>query len=144
MSALPEEIELSLGNCADEDSASAILDALKSYNLARFGGSNRQELIIPIRDATGKTTGGLTAYTGRGWLYVELLFVPEELRGRGMAGRLMQLAEQEARARGCTGAYVDTMNPDALSLYLRLGYRKIGELKHLAGGHTISWLEKRF
>jgi ribosomal protein S18 acetylase RimI-like enzyme len=61
-----------------------------------------------------------------------------------MAGRLMQLAEQEARARGCTGAYVDTMNPDALSLYLRLGYRKIGELKHLAGGHTISWLEKRF
>lgn len=122
----------------------AILDRLKTYNVETFGQPERKNLAIPLYDGNGEVAGGLTGYIGRGWLYVEMLFIPEEMRGQGLAGRLLQVAEDEARARGCIGAYIDTMNPQALRAYLRQGYREIGALKGLAGGHSVTWLEKRF
>jgi GNAT superfamily N-acetyltransferase len=99
---------------------------------------------VPIYDDCGNMLGGLIGYTGRGWLYVSMLFVPEEMRGRGVASRMLEMAEQEARARGCVGAYIDTMSPHALQVYLRGGYVEIGTLKGLVGGHCVTWLEKRF
>ncbi|MFY8099437.1 MAG: GNAT family N-acetyltransferase, partial [Allorhizobium sp.] len=88
--------------------------------------------------------GGLIGYTGRGWLYVELLFVPERLRGQGMAARLLALAEEEARARGCIGAYIDTINPVACRTYERAGYRVFGRIENFTRGLDICWLIKRF
>lgn len=54
------------------------------------------------------------------------------------------MAEEEAKKRGCMGAYIDTMNPDALRLYERCGFTKIGSLAPLSSGQAITWLEKRF
>jgi GNAT superfamily N-acetyltransferase len=122
----------------------AVLDLLKAHNLAAFGESNRRELTIPLYGEGGGINGGLVGYTGRGWLYVAMLYIPEQQRGQGLAARMLDVAEEEARARGCIGAYIDTMNPQALRLYLRQGYREIGSLKGLAGGHAVTWLEKRF
>ncbi|MGG2478202.1 GNAT family N-acetyltransferase, partial [Rhizobium sp. BR5] len=48
------------------------------------------------------------------------------------------------KKRGCVGAYIDTMNPDALRLYERCGFTKIGALGPLSSGQSITWLEKRF
>lgn len=121
-----------------------ILDRLRAYNLATFGESDRRELTIPLYEEDGTVKGGLVGYTGRGWLYISMLFIPEELRGKGLASRMLHMAEDEARARGCIGAYIDTMNPAALSLYEKLGYQAIGRLDSLAGGHKVTWLEKRF
>ena len=135
---------LVVSDIADAEGENAILEAIKAYNVATFGESDRRELNIVIRNDEGRPTGGLVGFTGRGWLYISMLFVPEEMRGQGLATRLMTMAEDEARSRGCIGCYIDTMSPQALRLYQNLGYRKIGELNHLAGGHVITWLEKRF
>ncbi|NSY17620.1 GNAT family N-acetyltransferase [Neorhizobium sp. AL 9.2.2] len=125
----------------DED---IILDKLKAFNIECFGASDRRELAIPLRDTAGDIAGGLVGYTGRGWLYISMLFIPELMRAKGLAARLMTMAEAEAAKRGCIGAYIDTMNPAALALYLKLGYQPIGKLEGLAGGHDVTWLEKRF
>jgi len=138
------DIELKLTEGVSPEDEDIILEHLKAYNVATFGQSDRRELAIPIYDDHGNLLGGLTGYTGRGWLYIGMLFVPEEMRGKGLAARMLDMAEQEARARGCIGAYIDTMNPDALSVYLKQGYIEIGRLKGLAGGHDVTWLEKRF
>ncbi|MCJ8519383.1 GNAT superfamily N-acetyltransferase [Pseudorhizobium tarimense] len=82
--------------------------------------------------------------TDRGWLYVQMLFVPDHLRKHGIATRFLAMAEQEAKARGCRGAYLDTMNPQARDFYIKLGYSVIGELADLEGGHAITWLKKPF
>ncbi|TWF54596.1 GNAT family N-acetyltransferase [Neorhizobium alkalisoli] len=121
-----------------------ILDQLRSYNLKTFGESHRRELTIPLYDDEGTITGGLVGYTGRGWLYISMLYIPENLRGQGLATRIMTMADDEARSRGCIGAYIDTMNPDALRLYLKLGYEVIGRLDSLEGGHCVHWLQKRY
>lgn len=133
-----------LSDVADADAEKAIRDPLVAYNIARFGESDKRELNITIRNDENTVTGGLVGYTGRGWLYVQLLFVPETMRGKGTAAKLLAMAEEEARKRGCTGAYIDTMNPDALRTYERYGFTRIGSLAPLSSGQSITWLEKRF
>jgi len=133
-----------LSDVADAEAEKAIRDPLVAYNLARFGESDKRDLNITIRDDENTVTGGLVGYTGRGWLYVQLLFVPETMRGQGTAAKLLAMAEEEARKRGCMGAYIDTMNPDALRTYERYGFTRIGSLGPLSSGQSITWLEKRF
>jgi ribosomal protein S18 acetylase RimI-like enzyme len=138
------DIDLKLTEGMNADEEDFILERLMTHNAITFGPSNRRELAVPLHGEDGDLIGGLTGYTGRGWLYISMLYVPDELRGQGLAGRMLDMAEAEARARGAIGAYIDTMNPEALKLYLKQGYTEIGTLKGLEGGHSVTWLEKRF
>jgi ribosomal protein S18 acetylase RimI-like enzyme len=52
------------------------------------------------------------------------------------------MAEEEAVSRGCHSAWVDTLNPAALSLYERLGYERFGELKNFPSGGSRTFLRK--
>jgi GNAT superfamily N-acetyltransferase len=138
------EIELKVTEGIAPSEESLILEKLRAFNVATFGESDRRELTIPLYGKNDEIAGGLVGYTGRGWLYVSMLYVPAELRGRGIASRMLAMAEDEARARGCIGVYIDTMSPEALRLYLKLGYAEIGRLDALSGGHVVTWLAKHF
>ena len=56
---------------------------------------------------------------------IQDVFVPEDLRGRGIGTRLAQAAEELARARGYAAISIGTSvaNEGALRLYRRLGFR---------------------
>ncbi len=56
------------------------------------------------------------------------LMVHPSQQGRGLAKRLMQHAEDVARAKGCRSIRLDTFlqNPAAMALYRGLGYRRTG------------------
>jgi GNAT superfamily N-acetyltransferase len=135
---------LTLSDAVPESARDAILAGIKAHNDTLLGPSDRRDLFIPITADDGSVDGGLIGYTGRGWLYVELLSVPERLRGQGMAGRLLVLAEEEAKARGCIGAYIDTINPVACRAYERAGYTVFGRIENFSRGQDICWLIKRF
>lgn len=135
---------LSLFDTVPDAARDTILAGIRAHNDTLLGPTDRRDLFIPITAENGSVDGGLIGYTGRGWLYVELLFVPERLRGEGMAGKLLALAEEEARARGCIGANIDTINPVACRAYERAGYRVFGRIENFAKGHDICWLIKRF
>ncbi|MBO0142950.1 GNAT family N-acetyltransferase [Agrobacterium sp. Ap1] len=120
----------------------AILKSLTSYNEQDVGPADRIPLAVLIRDEEGKTIGGLSGYTSWGWLFTQLLFIPEQLRGQGMAATLLQQAETEARRRGCRGAWIDTFNPQALKTYQRQGYEIFGELPAFVGERTRTFLKK--
>ena len=121
----------------------AITDALSAFNTGDVGPAGRRPLAILIRDTDGKVTGGLSGFTAWGWLFTQMLYIPETLRGAGLAGKLLAEAEEEARARGCGGAWIDTFSPQALSAYLRQGYEVFGELEDFPQGRTRSFLRKR-
>jgi GNAT superfamily N-acetyltransferase len=135
---------LALSDTVPEAARDTILAGIKAHNDTLLGPTDRRDVFIPITSDESTVDGGLVGYTGRGWLYVELLFVPERLRGQGMAARLLALAEEEAKAHGCIGAYIDTINPVACRVYERAGYSVFGRIEDFAGGHDISWLIKRF
>ncbi len=136
-------LDLTLSDTVPDEARDAIRDAILAHNDRMLGPTDRRDLMIPIRDGEGKVEGGLVGYTGRGWLYVTLLYIPERLRGRGLAGRLLQMAEDEAKARGCTGAYIDTINPDARRAYERQGYEVFGALENFIGDFSITWMKKQ-
>jgi GNAT superfamily N-acetyltransferase len=87
--------------------------------------------------------GGLWGRTLFGWLHVNVLFVPEPLRRRGLGTDLMLRAETEARARGCVGSMVDTFSFQARPFYERLGYRVFGTVEDYPPGHSCFFLKKR-
>ena len=103
-----------------------------------------RDLAIAIRDPdSGKPVGGLCGRTAGGWLAIDLIFVPETFRGMGLAKQLIAMAEEEAKRRDCHSAWLDTMNPQALTLYRRLGYDIFGELKDYPVGSSRFFLQKK-
>lgn len=135
---------LSLFDTVPDAARDTILAGLKAYNETLLGPTDRRDIFIPLVDDDGTVDGGLVGYTGRGWLYVEMLFVPERVRGQRLAAHLLATAEDEARARGCIGAYIDTINPDARRAYERAGYTTFGRIENFTAGLEISWMIKRF
>jgi GNAT superfamily N-acetyltransferase len=123
----------------------ALLDGLRDFNSTAIGPYPEQEaLAVAIRDPdAGTVLGGLWGRTAWGWLTIEILFVPEELRGGGLARRLIGCAENEALRRGCHSAWLDTLNEKALPLYECLGYVRFGELEDYPEGQSRTFLRKR-
>jgi GNAT superfamily N-acetyltransferase len=136
------EATITISNATDKDSEAAIFTALKAYNLDRFGPSDWQEITISLWNEDGQVIGGLCGHTARGWLYTRLLFVPEDMRGKGLGARLLAMAEDEARKRGCKGAWIDTMSSDALAVYQKCGYEIFGRIEDFSDTDPLSYLKK--
>lgn len=49
--------------------------------------------------------GGLIGLTIGAWFSIELLWLPEDLRGHGVGSAVLAEAEKHAKRRGCIGAY---------------------------------------
>ena len=106
----------------DDACRSGILGPLVAYNESKTGRSDHWPLVIAIDDSEGRVVGGLWGRTEYDWLLVELLFVPDSLRARGLGSELMKRAETEALARGCHSAWLDTFEFQARKFYERNGY----------------------
>lgn len=127
---------------ADEAIRDAVLGPLVSFNQSQTGRSDQRPLVLAIEDADKHVVGGLWARTACDWLFVELIFVPESLRGRGIGADLMLRAESEALARGCHSAWLDTFEFQARGFYERLGYTCFGELKDYPAGSARYFMKK--
>ena len=119
---------LSITSEDDEATRQALIEPLRTYNQAKAGPSSYLPLVVALRDEDGVVKGGAWGYTAYGWLFVQLLVVPEEARGTGFGRQLMAAAETEALARGCHDAWLDTHEFQAKGFYEKLGYVSFGVL----------------
>lgn len=133
---------LDLTATPDEADLAVIGTGLTAFNAADVGPAERLALAVFVHDGAGSVQGGLSGYTAWGWLYVQWLWLAEGVRGQGLAGELLAMAEAEALSRGCHGAYIDTFNPAALRAYQRQGYKPFGELADFPLGRTRTFLQK--
>lgn len=133
-----------LSDVADETVHEAILAPLRAYNTSKAGTSKGLPLVIAVRDAEGGVIGGLWGTTSYEWLFTSLLVVPETLRGQGIGRRLMTMAHDEAMARGCRGAWLDTFEFQARGFYERLGYQVFGEIPEYPPGYSRFFMRKAF
>jgi GNAT superfamily N-acetyltransferase len=135
------EIRLKLDpDAADE---SAVRDGLRQYNIARAGPTGYQPIAVLLHDETGKAVGGLTGVALYNWLFIELLHVPESLRGQGLGSALLKKAEDFARERGLVGIWLDTFSFQARPFYEKLGYTVFGTLPDHPVGGARYFLSKR-
>jgi GNAT superfamily N-acetyltransferase len=116
---------------------------LAAFNEGDIGPADRKALAVFARDESGAVVGGISGYTAWGWLYVQWLWVDEKLRGRRMAGTMLDAAEREAVVRGCHNAWLDTLNPVAAKAYQRQGYAPFGELADFTNNRRRIFLQKK-
>jgi GNAT superfamily N-acetyltransferase len=114
-----------------EPSARAVIrQGLHDFNVAQSGVDDRREIAVLVQDPqTQQTIGGLLGRTSRGMLLIDVFFLPEQLRGSGLGSRVLELAEEEARRRGCTRAVLITLSFQAPGFYEKRGYRAFGPVE---------------
>ncbi|EHD23362.1 MULTISPECIES: GNAT family N-acetyltransferase [Brenneria] len=100
-----------------------IRQPLFNFNRQHIGSVDRLPLAVFTHDDAGNKVAGLIGNTFGNWLDIDYLWVDESLRGEGMGSKLMQAAEQEAVARGCLYARVDTLSFQARPFYEKQGYQ---------------------
>ncbi len=136
--------ELTLTDAPDEASAAVIEDGLTEFNREMAGYADSRALAVLVRDgATGTVVGGLLGRTTLGLFFIDLVSLPEDARGHGIGTTMLELAEQEARRRGCTAVALFTIWFQAPAFYARHGYQEVGRIVCDPPGHTRICMTKR-
>ncbi len=125
---------------ADRD---AILAALAAFNAQNGYPADARPVAILLHDGNGHTVGGLWGRTIYGWMYVDYLVVPENMRGAKVGTKLMASAEAIATARGCAGSWLTTFTFQAQGFYEKLGYSVFAKLDNSPGDNVRIFMQKR-
>ena len=125
-----------------ENEIKYIRQSLDQFNFERVGEDGHTPLNIVEYDADGQIVGGILGGTYWGWMYVDILWVDENHRRKGIGSKLLQKAESEAIRRGCHHVHLDTMSWQAPEFYQKHGYGIIGILPDIPSGNQKYLLMK--
>jgi ribosomal protein S18 acetylase RimI-like enzyme len=130
---------------APEASDIAVInDGLRAYNTEKAGFDDYQPIAVFVTDPkTGKVEGGLHGGSYMGQLRVDRFFLPEGRRRGRVGSRVLAMAEEEARKRGCTRITLSTMDIQAPGFYLKQGYEMAARLECPAPGITRYLMTKK-
>jgi GNAT superfamily N-acetyltransferase len=107
------------------------------------GFADRRTLAVLVSDPeTKQVQGGVLGRTSLGLLFIDLVFLPEALRRGGIGRRMIALAEEEGRRRGCVAAVLYTISFQAPEFYAKLGYREFGRIPCLPPGTSRVFMTK--
>jgi GNAT superfamily N-acetyltransferase len=138
------ETTLALTDAPHDDESAVITDGLRAYNEAQAGSWDGRTLAIFARDPeTQKVVGGLLGRTSLGLLTVERFFLPRDLRRAQLGSRILAMAEEEARRRGCTRAVLSTLHFQAPGFYLKQGWEVAARIECEPPGHTRFYMAKK-
>jgi GNAT superfamily N-acetyltransferase len=135
---------LVLSHSDEPNSANITFEGLRAYNKSNIGYTDTTPLNILLQNESGETIGGLNGKTTFGVLFIDVLYVPEDLRGQRLGQRMMDMAEEEARRRGCIAGFVYTLNFQAPEFYQHLGWEPFGEIACAPEGINRVFLKKKF
>jgi GNAT superfamily N-acetyltransferase len=127
---------------SEEPEWGVIGGGISAYNEEKGGESKGQLLCFVLQAPDEEVVGGLIGETHWDWLYINLMWIREDLRRHGYGTRLLELAEDEARQRGAKNAYLDTFSFQAPGFYEKHGYQVFGELKDFPAGHQRYYYRK--
>ena len=118
-----------------ENEIKYIREELNQFNNERVGEDGHTPLNIVEYDTNGNIIGGILGGTYWGWMYVDILWVHESHRHKGIGSKLLCKAEKEAIRRGCHHVHLDTMSWQAPEFYQKHGYEVIGILPDIPNGN---------
>lgn len=138
------EPQIVVTDAPDAADTAVIADGLRAYNTAQAGRDDYRPLAVFVTDPeTGKVAGGLYGGSYLGQLRVDRFFLPEGLRRDRLGSRLLALAEEEGRRRGCTRIALNTMEIQAPGFYRKQGYEAAAILDCAPPGVTRYLMTKR-
>ena len=134
---------LMLTETPDREAVAAIEDGLKRFNKENAGYSDSRPLAVLVSNQeTRQVVAGLLGRTSLGLFFIDLFFLPDDLRGKGLGSRIIQQAEDEARRRGCSAAFLYTISFQAPGFDERHGYRVFGKIDCQPPGTSRMFMTK--
>ena len=118
-----------------------IEDRVREETIAASGLTAEQELVVFARE-DGELLGGCCGSTWGGTCELNSLWVDQRYRRRGIGGRLLAVAEDEALARGCHQVVLFTYLFQAPGFYERCGYGIVGRVDDYPMGTPALWFQK--
>jgi GNAT superfamily N-acetyltransferase len=138
------EPKITLTDTATPQELAVISDGLRDYNTSQAGYDDYKRLAIFVTDAeSGAIVGGIYGGSYLGQLSIERVFLPEDLRRYRLGSRLLAMAEEEARKRGCSRITLNTLEIQARGFYLKLGFETAATLTCDAPGVTRYVMTKK-
>ncbi|WP_316844430.1 GNAT family N-acetyltransferase [Pedobacter psychrodurus] len=129
-----------------KESISKIVDGINQYNLDRVAALS--DIWTPLeyiaKNENDEEVGGILAGIGY-WngLEINILWVKDEYRKKGIGTYILKYVEDVAKAKGATVAMLDTFDFQAEEFYLKNGYVPIGEIQNFPKGHKRIYFSKR-
>lgn len=115
---------------------------LQQYNYQYAGDEHFRRVCFTLRAADQTIVGGVLGEIFYDWLHIDLLWIPEDLRGQGYGRQLLLSIEDAARSCGAKNAFLDTFDFQAPDFYRQHGYRLYGELPGFPAGYTRLFFTK--
>jgi GNAT superfamily N-acetyltransferase len=125
-------------------------EAIISHGLARFneekaGYRDWRPLAALVKDPiTFETVGGMYGRTSYALLFIDLVYLPSDLRGQDLGSRLLAMMETEATARGCTSGFLLTISFQAPDFYAKYGWKEFGRIPCEPAGTDRVFFRKTF
>ena len=117
-----------------------LIRKIDAFNHRTFP-SEFERFALLLQDAAACLRAGVSGLINCDWLYVDGLWVDDDLRHRGIGTELMARTEGHAIARGCHSAWLETFQ--ARGFYEAVGYELFAMLDHYPASQTRYFLKKR-
>ena len=138
------EAKIIVSDAPEASDLAVINDGLRDYNTEKAGYDDYKPLAVFVADpGTGKVVGGLHGGSYMGQLRVDRFFLPEDHRRDRIGSRVLKMAEEEGRKRGCTRVTLNTMEIQAPGFYVKQGYTMAAELNCPPPGITRYVMTKK-
>lgn len=141
-----EGFRVAMESPPDEPTQIILLSGLASFNESRVGPDPVRDphnhVCFVARDPQGRVRGGLQGVTVGAWLAMDLVWVEESYRRKGLGSRLLEQAEAEGLRRGCKWAVLATFDYQAPDFYSRRGYVEYARMEDFPWGTTRFQLRK--
>jgi GNAT superfamily N-acetyltransferase len=129
----------------EKENIKKIVDGINEYNLSKVPPISNiwTRLEFIAKDENGIEIGGILAGLGY-WngFEINILWVKEEYRKKGIGTQILKHAEKIAIEKGAKISMLDTFDFQAEKFYLKNGYKPIGEMKGFPKGHRRIYFSK--
>ncbi len=126
-----------------EDLNQRVFEGFSQYATAIVGRPGIEAPIAFVATDENTFVGVVVVAVIWGALRVKYLYIEEAYRGKGIGSQLMERAHAFGRERGCSFAFVETINYLAPTFYQKLGYQIDFTREGYAEGGSFHYLQKK-
>lgn len=124
------------------DEANYVRNKLIEFNSKHVPNGRYEEINLCIKDDKGEIIAGLNSAICWNWMEIDILWVEDDDRGQGLGKRLLEEAEQIARANQCTFIKLNTFSFQAPEFYNKYGYQEIAIIENAPIGNKHYYFKK--
>ena len=117
-----------LSNDGNKKDMAEISNLLVDYNASHGVTNDTIPIAVYYENEKGEKLAGLTGCAHGNWFFIDILFVDASLRGQGIGSKLLSLAEEDAKTKGCKYAFLNTNAFQAPGFYQKSGYQCVFKL----------------